>query len=166
MFLAAFQLPLGGLIAFYLSGNGSSSIAANNGIVIRGIAYEAQLVFQAIEQWMNWTDEAKLEQKQQTGRPPPEFGLFGLPTDISEVFNYAYKKGCRIHTNSWGGGNPGEYDNQCNELDDFVWKNKDFVILFAAGNDGVDSNGDGRIDYGSITSPGTAKNCIAGCKRK
>ena len=39
-------------------GNGSSSIAANNGIIIRGIAYEANLVFQAIEQFMDWTDQA------------------------------------------------------------------------------------------------------------
>jgi serine protease AprX len=141
-------------------GNGSSSIAANNGVIVRGIAYEAKLVFQAIEQWMDWTDEAKLEWKQRTGGPPPEFGLFGLPTDISELFNYAYRKGCRIHTNSWGGGNPGEYDSQCNELDNFIWEKKDFAILFAAGNDGTDTNDDGKIDFGSVTSPGTAKNCI------
>jgi serine protease AprX len=147
-------------VAGSVLGNGSSSIAANNDILIRGIAYEAQLVFQAIEQWMDWTDEAKLEWKQQTGKPPPEFGLFGLPTDISEIFNYAYKKGCRIHTNSWGGGKPGEYDDQCKDLDNFIWENKDIVVLFAAGNDGADSNGDGKIDYGSVTSPGTAKNCV------
>ena len=33
-------------------------------------------------------------------------------------------------------------------------------ILFAAGNDGTDRDGDGKINPGSVTSPGTAKNCI------
>jgi serine protease AprX len=141
-------------------GNGSSSIAANNNMVIKGIAYEAKLVFQAIEQWMDWTDKARLEYKQETGRPPPEFGLFGIPNNISEIFDYAYRKGCRIHSNSWGGGEPGEYDRQCRELDTFVWEHKDFAVLFAAGNDGTDANGDGKIDLTSVTPPGTAKNCI------
>jgi serine protease AprX len=147
-------------VAGSVLGNGSSSIAANNGLVIRGIAYEAQFVFQAIEQWMDWTDEAKLDWKRNTGRPPPEFGLFGLPSNISDVFEYAYKKGCRIHTNSWGGGQPREYDEQCHDLDNFIWEHKDFAILFAAGNDGIDANRDGKIDLGSVTPPGTAKNCI------
>jgi serine protease AprX len=141
-------------------GNGSSSVAANNNMVIKGIAYEAKLVFQAIEQWMDWTDKARLEYKQETGRPPPEFGLFGIPNNISEIFDYAYKKGCRVNSNSWGGGEAGEYDRQCRELDTFVWEHKDFAILFAAGNDGTDANGDGKIDLTSVTSPGTAKNCI------
>jgi hypothetical protein len=33
-------------------------------------------------------------------------------------------------------------------------------VLVAAGNDGTDSDGDGHINLGSVTSPGTAKNCI------
>ena len=33
-------------------------------------------------------------------------------------------------------------------------------ILFSAGNDGTDGDGDGKINLGSVTSPGTAKNCI------
>ena len=86
-------------------GNGYSSVAANNEIIIKGIVYEAKLVFQAIEQWMDWTDKAKLEWKRETGKPPPEFGLFGTPNNISEIFEYAYKKGCRIHSNSWGEAN-------------------------------------------------------------
>jgi len=32
--------------------------------------------------------------------------------------------------------------------------------VIAAGNDGSDSDGDGTINPGSVTSPGTAKNCI------
>jgi hypothetical protein len=45
-------------------------------------------------------------------------------------------------------------------LDNFVWKKPDFCILFAAGNDGTDANRDGVVDLGSVTAPGTAKNCI------
>ena len=41
-----------------------------------------------------------------------------------------------------------------------MWEHKDFLILFAAGNDGSDGNRDGVVDEGSLTPPGTAKNCI------
>jgi subtilisin family serine protease len=34
------------------------------------------------------------------------------------------------------------------------------VICFAAGNDGIDEDGTGVIDLGSVSPPGTAKNCI------
>ena len=40
-----------------------------------------------------------------------------------------------------------------------MWEHKDFLILFAAGNDGSDGNRDGVVDEGSLTPPGTAKNC-------
>jgi subtilisin family serine protease len=45
-------------------------------------------------------------------------------------------------------------------VDRFAWEHKDFLILFAAGNDGSDGNRDGVADLGSVTPPGTAKNCI------
>ncbi|MGX7873189.1 S8 family serine peptidase [Mesorhizobium sp. ORM6] len=45
-------------------------------------------------------------------------------------------------------------------MDTFIWNKPDFCILFAAGNDGKDNDGDGLIDSGSVTPPGTAKNCI------
>ncbi len=41
-----------------------------------------------------------------------------------------------------------------------MWNNPDFVVLFAAGNSGMDLNGDGVIDEGAISVPATAKNCI------
>jgi subtilisin family serine protease len=41
-----------------------------------------------------------------------------------------------------------------------VWENPTFCVLFAAGNDGTDADGDGKINPMSVTSPGTAKNCI------
>jgi subtilisin family serine protease len=121
--------------------------------LIRGLAYEAKLVFQAVEQELDWesfADEIKY------GR----FHLVGIPDDLKTLFSYAYKKGARVHSNSWGGGNPGEYDAQSYQLDEFVWNKKDFCILVSAGNDGTDSDGDGKINPMSVTSPATAKNCI------
>src|SRR5439155_22064461 len=86
--------------------------------------------------------------------------LAGIPADLKRLFSDAYSKGARIHSNSRGGGDPGSYDEQCRALDEFVWRHKDFCVVVAAGNDGTDSDGDGQINPMSMSSPGTAKNCI------
>ena len=141
-------------VAGSILGNGTNSvgIAGLKGLV-RGLAYNARLVFQAVEQEMKWKSPKDLKNN---GR----YLLAGIPVDLTELFAYAYQKGARIHSNSWGGGNPGEYDEQCRQLDQFVWTHKDFCIFVAAGNDGTDKDGDGKINPMSVTSPGTAKNCI------
>lgn len=120
---------------------------------VRGLAYKAKLVFQAVEQEMKWKDSAY-------NIDPGRFLLSGLPDDLTLLFDWAYGNGARIHSNSWGGGDPGAYDDQCQKLDRFVWDHRDFCILFSAGNDGTDHNADGVVDEGSVTPPGTAKNCI------
>jgi hypothetical protein len=79
---------------------------------------------------------------------------------MAPLFQFAYNQGARIHSNSWGGGDPGAYDDQCRQFDQFVWEHKDFCFVIAAGNDGTDQDGDGKINLMSVTSPGTAKNCI------
>jgi len=89
------------------------------------------------------------------------FNNIMVPKDLSTMFQSAYNKGARIHTNSWGAtGNFGAYDNMAASVDAFMWDHPDFLILFAAGNSGVDANKDGVIDYGSVSFPGTAKNCL------
>lgn len=142
----------------HTSGSFAGSGAASVGLAgqpgpIRGLAPAAKLVFQAVEQEVEWTNPAL---EQQYGR----FLLAGLPNDLRTLFNDAYRKGARVHSDSWGGGEPGVYDAQCEQLDEFVWKHKDFCVVVAAGNDGSDSDGDGKINPMSVTSPGTAKNCI------
>jgi serine protease AprX len=134
------------------SGVSSAAIPAL-GSPIRGLAYGAKLVFQAVEQECKWKNPADL---QKYGR----FLLVGIPADLKSLFADAYSKGARIHSNSWGGGDPGSYDDQCRALDEFVWEHKDFCVVAAAGNDGTDSDGDGRINPMSVSSPATAKNCI------
>ena len=142
----------------HVSGSVLGSGAALNGVPgvsapIRGLSYKARLVFQAIEQELDWIDP---KDRQKYGR----YLLAGIPQDLSELFQKAYTRGARIHSNSWGGGDPGAYDTQCRQLDAFVWDHGDFCILVAAGNDGTDKDGDGKINPMSVTSPGTAKNCI------
>lgn len=120
---------------------------------IRGIAYEAKLVFQAVEQEMSWR---KSECYKAYGR----FSLSGLSEDMTKILKYAYNKGARIHSNSWGGGEPGEYDNTCRLIDRFMWKYKDFTVVVCAGNEGSDKDFKGEIKPMSIQSPSTAKNSI------
>ncbi len=131
-------------------GNASSGITARP---VRGLAHRAKLVFQAVEQEMRWRPTVPASQRER-------YALAGIPHDLEPLLAFAYRKGARIHSNSWGGGGPGDYDEQCDQFDRFVWKHKDFCVLVAAGNDGTDKDGDGRINRKSVTAPGTAKNCI------
>ncbi len=141
-------------VAGSVLGNGSVSLGLpGNTSPIRGLAYKAQLVFQAVEQEMQWKNPAYY---QRYGR----YLLSGIPLDLTRLFSDAYQQGARIHSNSWGGGQPGEYDSQCEQLDRFVWDHKDFCVLVAGGNDGTDHDGDGKINSMSVTSPATAKNCL------
>lgn len=141
-------------VAGSVLGDGSASTGINEITApIRGLAYKAKLVFQAVEQEMQWKDPAFTEKY---GR----YLLAGIPLDLNTLFNDAYQKNARIHSNSWGGGAAGEYDPQSEQLDKFVWEHKDFCILVACGNDGSDNDADGKINATSVTSPATAKNCI------
>lgn len=88
-------------------------------------------------------------------------GLGGLPANLNDLFLKPYQEdNVRIHTNSWGAPTAGSYPQTSREVDEFVYKYRDCLICFAAGNDGKDVNANGIIDAGSIGSPGTAKNCI------
>lgn len=124
-------------VAGSVLGNGTQS----NG-TIRGMAPAARLVFQATE-------------SNSTGK------LTGIPADLNQLFQEAYNDGARIHTNSWGmQAFYGQYLSASEDIDEFMWNHKDCVILFAAGNEGVDSNNDGVINNDSILPQATAKNCI------
>jgi subtilisin family serine protease len=106
-----------------------------------GMAPRAGLVFQAV------------------GNPFEDTpSLPGIPTDLKPLFQEALDADARIHSNSWGSGATGGYNSECADVDQFCWDNKDFLIVFAAGNSGEDYNRDGVIDRYSIDIPGTAKN--------
>lgn len=142
----------------HVCGSVAGSGAASAGLPetagrIRGLAHEARIVFQAVEQLLVWKDPRT---EAENGR----YGLAGIPQDLTVLFTDAYAHRARIHSNSWGGGDPGAYDSQCEQLDRFVFEHPDFCVVVAAGNDGTDRDGNGEIELGSVSSPGTAKNCI------
>jgi len=138
-------------VAGSVLGDGTVSKDVSGAPTIRGLAYKARLFFQAVEQEMKWKPQYPGNSR---------YILAGIPNDLTVLFGDAYQKKARIHSNSWGGGDPGAYDEQCEQLDRFVWDHKDFCVVVAAGNDGTDQDGDGKINPMSVTSPGTAKNCI------
>ncbi len=142
-------------VAGSVLGNGKASRGLDGRrSLVRGLAPRAKLFFQAVEQEVEWLNPADVEEY---GR----FVLAGIPHDLTRLFAEAYRKGARIHSNSWGGGDPGAYDSQCEQLDQFVWKHADFCVVCAAGNDAEDKDGDGKIVEMSVSSPATAKNCIS-----
>lgn len=147
-------------VAGSVLGNGARTTALGLPPV-QGSAPGAELVFQAIDQSMQWSTQGIITWLQQFGQQPPSHGLFGIPDDLAELFQPAYDQGARIHSNSWGGGAPGVYDDQCRALDEFVWHHRDLLVVVAAGNDGADKNPVEGIDPGSISSPAVAKNCLS-----
>jgi serine protease AprX len=133
-----------------LGGNGAAS-----GGQIKGLAYQATLSFQAVEQYVDYTPYCEFLGYQDG------YYLVGLPNDLGSLFGEAYNSwGSRVHSNSWGSAVAGEYTFDSQAVDQFVWDHPDMTILFAAGNEGIDANWDGYVDEDSLDAPGTAKNCI------
>jgi len=122
----------------------------------RGTAPGAHLIFQAVENWATISNFCKTLYGLSNG-----YYLVGLPSDIRQLFLQGYNNGARIHSNSWGSDAAGSYTTDSVNADEFVWSHRDMAITFSAGNAGVDANGDGVIDAGSIGSPATAKNVIS-----
>nr|WP_321497866.1 PGF-pre-PGF domain-containing protein [uncultured Methanolobus sp.] len=144
--IAIFDIAEDGSAADVASGHGthvSGSVLGNgslSGGQYAGMAPEAQLVMQALA---DGSDNLYL----------PSGGL-------EELFQQAYNEGARIHTNSWGSDTYGLYTDYSEAVDQFMWDHPDMLILFSAGNEGIDSDRDGVIDSDSIGSPATAKNCL------
>lgn len=82
----------------------------------------------------------------------------GCPVvDLNPLFQQAYTQGARLHTNSWGDNENAAVQNNYSagsqDVDEFMWNHKDFLIFFAAGNSGPGT--------ASVGSPSTAKNGVA-----
>jgi serine protease AprX len=91
-------------------------------------------------------------------------GLGGLPIDIGDLFEEAYQAGARIHSNSWGAATQSSYTIDSIDVDEFVAKRRDMLIVISAGNEGDASNvynsQRGFVDWLSIGSPATCKNAL------
>jgi hypothetical protein len=82
----------------------------------------------------------------------------GCPVvDLNQFFEQAYTQGARIHTNSWGDNEDGAVQNNytagSQDVDEFMWNHKDFLIFFAAGNSGPGT--------ATVSSPSTAKSGVS-----
>lgn len=123
-------------VAGSIMGNGAKS----NG-VIKGGAYGANLV--PVSMWS------------------PMLNNLSVPSKLADLFAKAQADGARVHSNSWGAANNlGAYDGFAQQVDEWTFNNPDTLVLFAAGNSGVDKNKDGRIDPNSVCTPGTSKNVL------
>jgi hypothetical protein len=111
----------------------------------------ARLVFQAIEQPVQWSQSYIQHYVSQAGRLPRRYELFGVPDKFDVLLHDAYQQGARVHSLSWGEELAG-YDSRCRELDQFVWDHKDYLVVAAAGNDGPGAK--------TVASPGAAKNAL------
>ncbi len=69
-------------------------------------------------------------------------GAGGVP-----MWSQALAAGVRIHSNSYGSRYVGQYQAREAALDEFLWRNEDMLLVFAAGNEGS----------GGISHPGHAK---------
>jgi hypothetical protein len=81
----------------------------------------------------------------------------GCPVvDLVPLFQQTYDQGARFHSNSWGDRENffphNIYSAGSEDADEFMWNHRDFLLVFAAGNEG---------DLDSVLSPSTAKNVIA-----
>lgn len=74
--------------------------------------------------------------------------------NLNVFLDEAYGEGARIHSDSWGSDDEGEYSIDSYLFDKFIWDHPDLTALIAAGNSGV-------YGYETVGSPATAKNVIA-----
>ncbi|MEM8859807.1 MAG: S8 family serine peptidase, partial [Chloroflexota bacterium] len=121
----------------------------------RAAANQAGLVFQAVEEYVDLTNFCS-----NYFDLPDGYYLFGLPNDLTNLYQPAYAEGARVHSNSWGSDVAGQYTDDSADTDNFIFNNPDMTITFSAGNDGDDANNNGVVDNDSIGSPATAKNVI------
>jgi len=103
-----------------------------------GQAFTARIVMQDID---NYND--------------PERYIYP-PNDYNNLFQPAYDVGSMIHSNSWGGLTSeydSWYDTEAQMIDNFMWRHKNFQVLFAMGNEGPNPN--------KLTFEAQAKNAIS-----
>ncbi|MFY9943459.1 MAG: S8 family serine peptidase [Desulfobacterales bacterium] len=115
----------------HVAGSVCGSGALSNGR-IKGMAPAAKIVFQS-------TMDASRS-------------LSGIPDDPRVgYFDVARNDGARLHTNSWSyGESNGIYNTFTSRCDDFAFRNREFLILFSAGNDGPLK----------VNAPGSGKNVL------
>ena len=73
---------------------------------------------------------------------------------LFDMFRHSWQQNARVQTNSWGSENlGGQYNSDSRSADSFADQYGDFLVLFAAGNEGASGSG-------TISPPSTAKNVL------
>ncbi len=75
------------------------------------------------------------------------------PGDLTTLYQPSYDAdpSARIHSDSWG--YPGDsYTSRCHQTDEFMWNHPDYLVIFAAGNEGPGGS--------TIRDTGNTKNCV------
>jgi len=98
---------------------------------VDGIAYNAQIAFFDI------------------GKDDPSASL--LVPGASTLLNPGYNAGARVHSASWGSSSD-FYTNMDRDFDKYLHRNKDFLVIIAAGNEGPVT--------GTVRSPSHSKNVL------
>ncbi|MBU7010317.1 MAG: S8 family serine peptidase [Theionarchaea archaeon] len=111
-----------------------------------GNAYGAKLVFQDLSR----TDSPYIYPPPDMNDNNPAAGIY--PGSVG-LFPQAMADGAYIHSNSWGGGGFGEYGSYSQDIDEMMWANPNFLVIFSNGNDGPGAT--------TITPPATAKDCLS-----
>jgi hypothetical protein len=80
---------------------------------------------------------------------------------LDPLFEQARLQGASVHNNSWGDNEDAAPNQQNNysarsqDVDRYIWEHKDFLIVYAAGNEGA-----GNAEF-SVGSPSTNKNGLS-----
>ncbi len=85
-----------------------------------------------------------------------------LPLELSGVLEAAHNAGARLHNHSWSeGGEPGVTGATAFIIDHFMHHYPSDLVICAAGNEARGDLGEPTlVEAESVTSPGTAKNCL------
>jgi subtilisin family serine protease len=136
------------------SGHGTHVVGTIAGVGPRQVAYGdgiaagAKIFFQDIENILPTASCFRHDL-------PACSGALSAPTDLYNLFAPAFTAGARVHSNSWGSNIPTYTDKQ-RAADAFIHDNPTFLILFAAGNDGV-ANPNRVLGSNHVT----CKNCLS-----
>jgi serine protease AprX len=132
-------------VAGSVLGDGSAA-----GGSIRGTAPEAHLILQSL-----------LDANGELG---------GLPVDLGDLFEEVHRAGARIQNHSWGARTNAAYTSNSLEVDEFVGRHRDALLVISAGNEGQaadrQNSAPGFVDWLSVGSPASSKNALtAGASR-
>lgn len=85
---------------------------------------------------------------------PGDGDFLQVPLNVGDtIMRWSYDLGARVHSGSWGSDAGSRYTADEQNLDLFAFKNRNFLIIFAAGNDGPRA--------ASISSPSYGKNVLS-----